>query len=57
MGRLPMRCDSAKNFLGMLQHSCFVLSRCILDHLRVGRDNMKRRHDRQHSDFGADPLG
>jgi hypothetical protein len=52
-----LRCDSAKNFLGMLLHACFVLSRRILDHLRVDRDRMKRRQDRQHGDFGADPLG
>ena len=43
-----LRCDSAKNFLGMLLHACLVLRRRILDHLRVGRDNMKRRQDRQH---------
>ena len=50
-------CDSAKNFLGMLLHACFVLSRRILDHLCVGRDRMKGRQDRQHGDSGADPLG
>jgi hypothetical protein len=33
-----LRCmdDGAKNFLGTLLHACFVLSRRVLDHLRVG---------------------
>ena len=52
-----LHCDSAKNFLSMLLHACFVLSRRILDHLRVGRDRVKGRQDRQHGNFGADPLG
>src|SRR5579859_6817169 len=51
-----LRCDSTKSFLGMLLHACFVLSRRILDHLRVGCEYMKRRPDRQHGDFGTDPL-
>ena len=41
----------------MLLHACFVLSRRVLDHLRVRRERMKGRQDRQHGDFGADPLG
>jgi hypothetical protein len=41
----------------MLLHTCFVLSRRILEHLRVGREHMKRRQDHQHGGFGADPLG
>jgi len=52
-----LRCDSAKNVLGMLLHAYFVLSRRILDHLWVGRDRTKGRQDRQHGDSGADPLG
>ena len=54
-----LRCVGAgtEDFVCMLLHACFVLGRRILDHLRVGRDNMKRRQDRQHGDFGADPLG
>ena len=38
-----LRCmdDGTKNFLGTLLHSCFVLSRRVLDHLRVGRERMK----------------
>jgi hypothetical protein len=35
--------DGTKSFLGMLLHAFFVLSRRILDHLRVGRERMKRR--------------
>jgi hypothetical protein len=50
---LPCLGDGAKTFLGMLLHACFVLSRCVLDHLRC----MKWRQDRQHGDFGADPFG
>jgi hypothetical protein len=34
--------DGAKGFLGLLLHPCLVLSRRILDHLRVGRERMKR---------------
>jgi len=45
-------CDSAKNFLSMLLHVCFA----YLGHLRVGRDQGGRQ-DRQHRNFGADPLG
>src|SRR5437660_4345977 len=52
-----LRCDSAKNFLGMLLHAYFVLSRRILDHLWIGRDRTKGRQDRQQGDSGADPLG
>jgi len=54
-----LRCvgDGAKSFLGMLLHACFVLSRRVLDHSCVGRERMKRRQDRQHGGFGADPLG
>jgi hypothetical protein len=54
-----LRCmdDGAKNFLGTLLHACFVLSRRVLDHLRVGRERMKIRQDGQHGNFGADPLG
>jgi hypothetical protein len=47
----------AKNFLGTLLHACLVLSRRVFDHLRVGRERMKIRHDGQHGGFGADPLG
>src|SRR5271166_6807530 len=54
-----LRClgDGAKSSLGMLLHAYFVLSRHILEHLRVGREHMKRRQDRQRGRFGADPLG
>jgi hypothetical protein len=52
-----LRCDRAKNFLGMLLYAYFVLSRRILDHLYVGRDRTKGRQDRQRGDSGADPLG
>ena len=58
MRRLLLRRVGASTKLcPVLLHACFVLGRRILDHLRVGRDNMKRRQDRQHGDFGADPLG
>jgi hypothetical protein len=49
--------DGAKGLLGLLLHACLVLSRRILDHLRVDRERMKRRQDSQDGDFGADPLG
>jgi len=49
--------DGAKSLLGMFLHAYFILSRRVLDHLRVGRERMKWRQDRQHGDFGADPLG
>jgi len=54
-----LRCvaDGAKSFLGMLLHPCFVLSRRVLEHLRVGREYMKRQQDRQRGGFGADPFG
>jgi hypothetical protein len=53
-----LRClgSGAKSFLGMLLHAHFVLIRCVLNHLRVGRERMKRRQDRQHRDSGANPL-
>ena len=49
--------DGAKSLIGMLFHACFVLRRRILDHLRVGRQCMKRLQDRHPGDFGTDPLG
>ena len=49
--------DRAKDFLGLLLHAYLVLSRCILDHLRVGRKRMKGRQDSHDGDFGANPLG
>jgi hypothetical protein len=42
---------------GLLLNPRLVLSRRILDHLRVGRERMKRRQDSQHGGFGAGPLG
>ena len=42
----------------MLLHAHFVLIRCVLNHLGVGREGMKRRHDCQDGDSGAIlPLG
>jgi hypothetical protein len=40
-----LRCagDGATGILGVLLHACFVLRRCIPEHLRVGREHMKRR--------------
>jgi hypothetical protein len=54
-----LRCTDhgAKSFLCMLVHACFVLSRRVLDHLRIDRERMKRRQDRQRGGFGAYPLG
>jgi len=54
-----LRClgGGGKSFFGMLLHVHFVLIRCVLNHLRVGRERMKRRQDRQHGDSGANPLG
>jgi hypothetical protein len=48
---------SAKSCLGRLTHARFVLIRSVLNHLRVGRERMKRRRDGQCGDSGADPLG
>jgi hypothetical protein len=48
--------DGAEDLLGTVLHACLVLSRRILDHLRVGREHMKRRQDRQHGRFGADRM-
>jgi hypothetical protein len=41
----------------MLLHAHFVLIRCVLNHLGVGREGMKRRQDSQDGDSGANPLG
>ena len=40
----------------MLLHAP-LYSSCVLNHLGVGREGMKRRHDCQDGDFGANPLG
>ena len=45
----------AKGFRGVLLHAYPILSWRVLDHLRVGRERVKRRQDCQRS--GADPLG
>jgi hypothetical protein len=54
-----LRCTDhgAKSFICMLVHACFVLSRRVLDHLRIDRERMKRRQDRQRGGCGAYPLG
>ena len=59
MRRLPLALSGGggKNFLGMLLHACLILTRRVLDHLRVGRENMKRRQDCECGCLGADPLG
>jgi hypothetical protein len=49
--------DSAERFLGMFLHACLILSGRVLEHLRVGRERMKRRQDSQHGYFGANALG
>jgi hypothetical protein len=41
----------------MFLHTGFVLSGGVLDHLRVGRERVKWRQDRQHRNFGTNPLG
>ena len=48
--------DGAESFLGMLLYACLVTGRRVLEHLRVGRQHMKGRQDRQHGDVGADPF-
>ena len=48
---------SAKGSLGGNLHAYLVLSRRVLDHLRVDRERMKGRYDCQHGGFGSDPLG
>jgi hypothetical protein len=50
-------CDGAENFLGAFLHARFVLSWRILDHLAVGREDMKGRQDRQRGNFGTEPPG
>jgi hypothetical protein len=54
LGRLGY---GAKSFLGMLLHAHFVLIWCVLNHLRVGRESVKRRQDRERDDSGANLLG
>jgi hypothetical protein len=49
--------DGAKNFLGLLLHTCVIPSRSVFNHLGVGRENMKRRQDCERGGLGADPLG
>src|ERR1700739_790561 len=46
-GRLRCAGGSAKGFLGVLLHAHLVLSRCVLNHLRVDRERMKRLQDCQ----------
>jgi len=50
-----LRCvhDGAKSFHGMLLHPRFVFVPRVLDHLRVGRERMKGRQDRQCGSFGV----
>jgi hypothetical protein len=47
----------AERFSGVGRYARLVLSRRVLDHLRIGREDMKRGRDRQERDFGADPFG
>ena len=54
LGRLGY---GAKSFLGMLLHAHFVLIWRVLNHLRVGRESVKRRQDRERGDSGANLLG
>jgi hypothetical protein len=41
----------------MLPHARVVLIECVFQHLRVGRERVKRRQDRQRGDSGPDPSG
>ena len=50
-----LRCVGDENFLGVLPHAYFVLDWRVFQHLRLGREHMKRQQDRQRGDFGADP--
>ena len=54
-----LRCADygVKSFFGMVVHAYFVLSRRVLDHLRVGRERVKRQQDCQRGDFGANSFG
>jgi hypothetical protein len=54
LGRLGY---GAKSFFGMLLHAHFVLIWRVLNHLRVGRESVKRRQDRERDDSGANLLG
>ena len=59
MRRLPLALSGGggKNFLGMLLKACLILTRRVLDHLRVGRENMKWRQDCECGCLGAHLLG
>src|SRR6516164_9646754 len=46
-----------KNLRGVRFHAPLVLRRRVLDHLRVGRQNMEWHRNRQDGDFCADLLG
>ena len=52
-----LRTSFDSSYKTMLLHARFVLVRCVLNHLRVRRERMKRGQDRQHSDSGTNPLG
>jgi len=54
----PCRVDGcAKRSSGVGRYARLVLSRRVLDHLRIARDDMKRGRDRQERGFGADAFG
>jgi hypothetical protein len=44
----------AERFSGVGCYARLVLSRRVLNHLRIGREDMKQELDRQERDFGAD---
>ncbi len=54
-----LRCSGcgAKSFVSPLLHARLVQSWRVFEHLRVGREHMKRRHDRQRGDFDANLFG
>jgi hypothetical protein len=41
----------------MLLHACLLLNGRVFQHLRAGREYMKRRQDGQHGNFDADLFG
>jgi hypothetical protein len=56
-GRLRCASNGAESLLGMLLHVCLVPIPRVLDHLRIGREDTKRRHDCECGGLGPDPLG
>jgi hypothetical protein len=53
-GRLGSLTNGAEGSRSMVSHTHLVLGRRVLDHLRVGSEDVKRRQDGQRGELGAD---